>query len=137
MAIATMPHTVWSLVYCRKRTSLEKHLYFIADDLQRRAMIQNAIGKAIELARDSFFHGLMIDALDDSELQVFADEAWKAYDLTNEFDYPTYAEALFLQAYRMAYRVYQRDLPHGIQPSAASLAETFEADIGLASPAPK
>jgi hypothetical protein len=116
---------------------MEKHLYFIADDHQRRAMIQAAMAKAIELARDSFFHGLMIDALDDSDLQVFAGEAWKAYDRIIEFDYPTYAQALFLQAYRMSYRVYQRDLPHGIQPSAASLAESFEADIGLASTAPK
>jgi hypothetical protein len=116
---------------------MEKHLYFIADDLQRRAMIQTAMAKAIELARDSFFHGLMIDPLDDSDLQVFADEAWKAYDRIIEFDYPTYAQALFLQAYLMAYRVYQRDLPHGIQPRAASLAESFEADIGLASTAPK
>jgi hypothetical protein len=116
---------------------MEKHLYFIADDFQRRAMIQNAIGKAIELARDSFFHGLMIDALEDSDLQVFADEASKAYSRVIEFDYPTYAEALFLQAYRMAYRVYQRDLPHGIQPGAASLVEAFEAEIGLASPDPK
>jgi hypothetical protein len=116
---------------------MEKHLYFIADDLQRRAMIQTAIIKAIELTRDSFFHGLMIDALDDSDLQVFADDAWKAYDRIIQFDYPTYAETLFLQAYRMAYRVYQRDLPHGIQPRATSLAEAFEAEIGLASPAPK
>jgi hypothetical protein len=111
---------------------MEKHLYFIADDLQRRAMIQSAMAKAIELARDSFFHGLMIDALDDLDLQVFSDDAWKAYDRIIEFDYPTYAKTLFLQAYRMAYRVYQRDLPHGIQPSAASLAEAFEAEIGLA-----
>jgi hypothetical protein len=116
----------------RRISSMDKHLYFIADDLQRRAMIQAAMAKAIELARDGFFHGLMIDALEDSELQLFADEAWKAYDRIIEFDYPTYAEELFLQAYRMAYRVYQRDLPHGIQPSAASLVESFEVDIGLA-----
>jgi hypothetical protein len=110
---------------------MEKHLYFIADDLQRRAMIQTAIRKAIELARDSFFHGLMIDALDDSELKVFIDDAWSAYDRVIEFDYPTYARALFFQAYRMAYLVYQRDLPHGIQPSAASLVEAFEVEVGL------
>jgi hypothetical protein len=116
--------------------SMEKHLYFIADDLQRRAMIQTAIRKAIELARDSFFHGLMIDALDDSELQDFIDDAWKAYDRVVEFDYPTYARVLFFHAYRMAYRIYQRDLPHGIQPSAASLVEAFEAEIGLAPSAP-
>jgi hypothetical protein len=116
----------------RKRiSSMEKHLYFIADDFQRRAMIQTAIAKAIGLARDSFFHGLMIDALDDSELQVFAHDAWKAFERIIEFDYPTYAETLYLQAYRMAYRVYQRDLPHGIQPSAASLADGFEAEIAL------
>jgi CRISPR/Cas system-associated endoribonuclease Cas2 len=111
---------------------MEKHLHFIADDFQRRAMIQTAVAKAIQLVQDSFFQGLMIDALDDLEIVVFAGEAWKAYARVIEFDYPTYAEALFLQAYRMAYRVYQRDLPHGIQPSAASLAEAFEAEIGLA-----
>jgi len=112
---------------------MDRHLHFIADDFQRKAMIQAAIRKAIELARDSFFHGLMIEALGDEELSLFAGEAWKAYSLVIEFDYPTYAETLFLQAYLMAYRVYQRDLPNGIHPSAVTLADQFEAEIGLVS----
>jgi hypothetical protein len=60
------------------------------------------------------------------------EDAWKAFDRVIEFDYPTYARALYFQAYLMAYRVYQRDLPHGIQPSAASLVEAFEVEVGLA-----
>lgn len=112
---------------------MERHLHFIADDFQRKAMIQTAVRKAMELARDSFFHGLMIDALADDELSLFAGEAWKAYDRLIEFDYPTYAETLFLQAYRTAYRVYQRDLPNGVHPSAVTLADEFEAEIGLVS----
>lgn len=110
---------------------MDRHLHFIADDAQRRAMIQTAVRKAIELARDSFFHGLMIDAMDDEDLALFAGEAWKAYTSAIEFDYPSYAETLFLGGYRMAYRVYQRDLPHGIHPSAVTLADQFEAEIGL------
>ena len=94
-------------------------------------MIQTAIRKAIELARDSFFHGLMIEAMDDEDLALFAGEAWKAYTLRIEFDYPSYAETLFLGGYRMAYRVYQRDLPHDIHPSAVTLADQFEVEIGL------
>ena len=112
---------------------VERHLHFIADDFQRRAMIQTAVRKAIELARDSFFHGLMIDAMDDEEVGFFAAEAWTAYSRLIEFDYPTYAETLFRQAYRMAYRVYQRDLPNGVHPSAVTLTEEFETEIGLQS----
>ncbi len=115
---------------------MDRHLHFIADDYQRKAMIQTAMRKAIELARDSFFHGLMIDALGDEDLAFFAGEAWKAYTRTIEFDYPTYAETLFLQAYINAYRVYQRELPKGVHPSAVTLAEEFEAELGLVSATP-
>ena len=110
---------------------MDRHLHFIGDDFQRRAMIQTAMRKAIELARDNFYHGLMMDALTDDDLALFAGEAWKAYDRVIEFDYPTYAQSLFLQAYRMAYQVYQRDLPHGVHPSTVTLTEEFEEQAGL------
>jgi hypothetical protein len=110
---------------------VDRHLHFIADDFQRRAMIQTAMRKAIELARDNFFHGLGADALLDDDVALFAGEAWKAYDRVIEFDYPTYAQSLFFKAYQMAYQVYQRELPHGIHPSSVTLAEEFEEQAGL------
>jgi hypothetical protein len=110
---------------------VDRHLHFIADDVQRRAMIQTAMRKAIELARDNFFHGLGLDTLTDDDLALFAGEAWGAYGRMIEFDYPTYARSLYFKAYRMAYMICQRDLPHGIHPSTVTLTEEFEAEAGL------
>ena len=110
---------------------MDRHLHFIGDDFQRRAMIQTAIRKAIELARDNFFHGLGVDALQDDDLALFSGEAWNAYGRMIEFDYPTYAQSLFMRAYRMAYQIYQRDLPQGIHPSTVTLTEEFEEQAGL------
>ena len=42
------------------------------------AMIQVAMQRAGEIARESFYHGLTVGDLGDAELALFAEDAWKA-----------------------------------------------------------
>ena len=103
--------------------------YSIASDFQRAAIIQVAMRRAGEIARESFYHGLMIGDLGDAELALFADDAWGRFSTTVTFDYPNYAHDLFLRAYRMAYRAFADDLPRGIHPNTYVLAELLEEEL--------
>lgn len=103
--------------------------YSVASDFQRGAMIQVAIERAGEIARESFYHGLMVSDLGEAELALFADDAWERFSKTVTFDYPDYAHDLFLRAYRMAYQAYVDDLPRGIHPNPYVLAELLEEEI--------
>ena len=103
--------------------------YSIASDFQRGAMIQVAMRRAGEIARASFYHGLMVGDLGDAELALFADDAWERFSKSVTFDYPNYAHDVFLRAYRMAYRAYADDLPQGIHPNTYVLAELLEEEI--------
>ena len=46
--------------------------YSIASDFQRATIIQVAMRRAGEVARESFYHGLMLGYLGDAELALFA-----------------------------------------------------------------
>jgi hypothetical protein len=103
--------------------------YSIASDFQRGAMIQVAMRRAGEMARESFYHGLMVDDLGEAELALFAEDAWERFSKTVTFDYPDYARRLFFQAYRMAFQAYADDLPRGIHPDAHVLATLLEEKV--------
>jgi hypothetical protein len=103
--------------------------YSIASDFQRGAMIQVAMRRAGEIARESFYHGLMVGDLGEAELALFAEDAWGRFSRTLTFDYPDYAHDLFLRAYLMAYRAFADDLPRGIHPNTYVLAELLEEEI--------
>lgn len=103
--------------------------YSIASDFQRGAMIQVAMRRAGEIARESFYHGLMAGDLGEVEVTVFAEDAWQRFSATVTFDYPDYAHEVFLRAYRMSYQAYADDLPRGIAPNTYVLAELLEEEI--------
>jgi hypothetical protein len=103
--------------------------YSIASDFQRGAMIQVAMRRAGEIARESFYHGLMVGDLGGAELAFFAEDAWGRFSMSVTFDYPDYAHSLFLRAYEMAYRAYADDLPRGIHPNTFVLAELLEEEV--------
>ncbi len=108
---------------------MHSQFYSIASDFQRGAIIQVAMQRAGEIARESFYHGLMVGDLGEAELALFAEAAWKRFSLTVTFDYPDYARDLFLRAYHMAYRANADDLPRGIHPNTYVLAELLEEEI--------
>jgi hypothetical protein len=110
---------------------MDKQVHSIASDFLRGSMIQFAMRKAAELARESFYHGLGGDDLGDEDLAYFAEDVWEKYTLTIGFDYPDYAHRLFLQGYRMAYRAYSRELPKGLHPNLQILVAQFETEMGL------
>ena len=103
--------------------------YSIASDFQRAAIIQVAMRRAGEIARESFYHGLMVGDLGDAELAIFAEDAWGRFSTSATFDYPDYAHDLFLRAYRMAYHAHADDLPRGIHPNTYVLAELLEEEL--------
>jgi hypothetical protein len=103
--------------------------YSIASDFQRGAIIQFAMRRAGEIARESFYHGLLVGDLGEAEVVLFAEDAWERFSRTVTFDYPDYAHDLFLRAYRMAYQAHADDLPRGIHPNTYVLAELLEEQI--------
>jgi hypothetical protein len=103
--------------------------YSIASDFQRGAMIQVAMQRAGEIARESFYHGLLVGDLGEAELALFAEDAWERFSKTVTFDYPGYAHDLFHRAYRMSYQAYADDLPQGIRPNTYVLAELLEEEV--------
>lgn len=111
---------------------MDKQLHSIASDVLRATMLQFAMRKASELAREGFYHGLGLLDIGDEDLALFAEEAWQKYTLTIDFDYPRYAHSLFLQAHLLAYRAYARELPHDLHPNLQILIAEFETQMGLA-----
>ncbi len=105
---------------------MNTQFYSIASDFQRRAMIQVAMQRAGEIARESFYHGLMMNDLGEAELALFAEDAWERFCKTVTFDYPGYARTLFVQAYRMAFYAYADNLPRGIHTNPHVIAELLE-----------
>jgi hypothetical protein len=110
---------------------VSKRVFHIADDVQRNALIRSAMQKAVHLAKESFYHALMVDALDDATLALFAQEGWERLGAALEFDYPQYARTLYVSAYLAAYRAAIHDLPHDQYPNTAELAAAFEAEQGF------
>lgn len=108
---------------------MDKPYYSIASDFQRSAMIQTAMRQAGEIARESFYHGLMASDLGDAEVTLFAEDAWERFGKDKAFDYPGYAHTLFLRAYRRAYQAYVDDLPQGIHPNTFVLAELLDEEL--------
>ncbi len=106
-------------------------MFHIADDVQRNALIRSAMQKAVDLAREGFYHALMVEGLDDETLALFAQEGWERFNALLEFDYPQYARTLYISAYLAAYRATVDELPHGRHPNTADLAAAFEAELGL------
>jgi hypothetical protein len=103
--------------------------YSIASDFQRAMIIQVAMRRAGEVARESFYHGLMVGDLGAAELTIFAEDAWRRFSTSLTFDYPDYAHNLFLRAYQKAYQAHADDLPRGIHPNTYVLAELLEEEI--------
>jgi hypothetical protein len=110
---------------------VEKRFHTIASDFQRSALLQLAMRKAVELARDSFYHGLAVEDLTEYDQSLFAEDAWTRFSQTVSFDYPDYAHTLFLLAFQAAYRASAHDLPRGIHPDTHALANTLEIELGL------
>lgn len=108
-----------------------QQLHSVASDYLRGAMLQFAMRKAADLAGESFYHGLGLDSLGSDDLLIFAEDAWRKYSLSIDFDYPQYAHKLFLRAFQAAYLVYMRELPNGVHPSLPDLVVAFEAEVGL------
>lgn len=108
---------------------MNSQFYSIASDFQRAAIIQVAMRRASEVARESFYHGLMVGDLGPAELAIFAEDAWGRFSASATFDYPDYAHGLFLRAYRMAYQAHADDLPRGIHPNTYVLAELLEEEL--------
>jgi hypothetical protein len=111
----------------------EKRFHSIADDHQRAALLRSAISKGQEQARGDFIYALLTDGLDDESLTLFAREAYDTRFHQIEFDYPQFAQSLFLGAYRLAYRARLRDLANGQHHSADELVALVEAEAGLIS----
>lgn len=114
-------------------SSNKKLLHSIADNRQRAALLRAAISKGQEQARGDFFYALLTEGLDDESLTLFAREACDAYFRQIEFDYPQFAQSLFLRAYRLAYHARLRDLADGQHQSADELLAAVEAEAGLSS----
>ena len=113
---------------------MEKQLHSVASDYLRGAMIQFAMRKAADLAGESFYHGLGIESLGGDDLELFAEDFWRKYSLTIDFDYPHYAHKLFLLAFQSAYLAHMQQLPHGKHPGLPELVAAFEAEVGLLTP---
>jgi hypothetical protein len=110
---------------------MQKQFHSIASDYLRGAMLQFAMRKAADLAGESFYHGLGIESLGGDDVLVFAEDSWRKYSLSIDFDYPQYAQKLFLRAFQSAYLAYMRELPNGLHPSLPDLVAAFEAQVGL------
>jgi hypothetical protein len=108
---------------------MDKSYYSVASDMQRAMLMQTAMRRAGDVARESFYHGLVTDDLGDEELLLFADDAWERFTVQVVFDYPGYACALFRRAYLVAYRAFSTDLPHGRRPDTHALAASLEDEI--------
>jgi hypothetical protein len=108
---------------------MDKPYYSVASDFQRNAMVQVAIQRAGEIARESFYHGLMAVDLGDAELALFATDAWDRFSQSVTFDYPDYARMLFQRAYHRAYQAYADDLPRGIHPNPYVIAELLDEEM--------
>lgn len=108
---------------------MEKPYYSIASEVQRGMLMQTAMRRAGDIARESFFHGLAVDDLGDDELALFAEDAWARFTVLVTFDYPGYAHMLFRRAYLVAYRAFCVELPRGGRPDTQALAEELEAEI--------
>jgi hypothetical protein len=113
--------------------SAVKHLHHIADNHQRGALMGRAIDKGMEQARGDFFYALLVEGLDDQGLSMVAGEAWKAYSRHVEFDYPRFAQTLFLRGFKLGYRTHLRNVADGRHESAHELVAVLEADMGLSS----
>lgn len=105
--------------------------HHVADDQQRGLMVQHAARKGIEQARGDFFYAMLADGLDDEGLSLCAHEAWSAYHRRVTFDYPHFAESLFLHAYRAAYRRHLDEVASGRHTDPVALARTIEIALGL------
>jgi hypothetical protein len=111
---------------------MDKQVHSIASDFHRTTMLQFAMRKASELAREGFYHGLGTLEMGDEDLALFAREEWRRYILAIDFDYPSYAHTLFVDAHRMAYRAYASALPEDVHPNLQILVAEFETEKGLA-----
>jgi hypothetical protein len=109
-----------------------ERIHSIADDYQRRALLWQACRKAMDLADEDFYHAMTTTGLDDESLRTFASAAFGAYTATIVFDYPGYADSLFLKAYTLAYRDHLRALVNGARLSMAGMLDEVEAGMGLA-----
>jgi hypothetical protein len=105
--------------------------HHIADDHSRGLLVQHAIRRGIEQARGDFYHALLVDGLDDEGLNLVADEAWNVYHRQVEFDYPQYAETLYVYAFRVAYRRHLENVAQGEPTDPVALARAIEVDLGL------
>ncbi len=108
---------------------MDKPYYSIASEMQRSVLLQTAMRRAGDIARESFYHGLMTDDLGDQELGYFAEDAWQRFTLMVTFDYPGYARVLFQRAYIVACRAFSVDLPRGAHPDTHALAAALEDEI--------
>jgi hypothetical protein len=108
-----------------------ERIHSIADDYQRRALLWQACRKAMDLADEDFYHAMTTTGLDDESLRTFARAAFGAYTATIVFDYPGYADSLFLKAYTLAYRDHLRALMNGARCSMAATLAEVEAGIGF------
>ncbi len=108
--------------------------HHVADDQHRAQLVAHAIRKGIEQARGDFFYAMLADGLDDEGLSLCAHEAWNAYRRQVTFDYPQFAETLFLHAYKSAYRRHLRDVAHGVHTDAQELARAVEIAFGMVEP---
>lgn len=108
--------------------------HHIADDSHRGRLMQHAIRKGIEQARGDFFYALLTDGLDNEGVALCAREAWNAYHRQIMFDYPHFAEKLFLHAYRAAYRRHLQDVASGRHTDPVAMARAIDLDFGLAEP---
>lgn len=102
----------------------------VADDRQRQTLLWQACRKAMDLADEDFYHAMTTTGLDDASLRTFAGAAFAAYTTSIAFDYPAYAESLFLKAYTLAYRDHLRALMNGARLSLAATLAEVEAGMG-------
>lgn len=108
-----------------------KYHHSIASDAQRSALVRVAVSKGMEQARGDFFHALLVEGLDDESLALFARDEWERLSLHIQFDYPQFAQALFLRAYQSAYRAHLVHLANGTHESPHDLTRAVETEIGL------
>ncbi|HEX6799409.1 MAG TPA: hypothetical protein VF116_17000 [Ktedonobacterales bacterium] len=105
--------------------------HHIADDSHRSLLVRHAVLKGIEQARGDFFFALLADGLDDEGVALCAREAWNVYHRQVTFDYPQFAETLYLHAYRAAYRRHLEDVTSGRHTDVLALARTIEIALVL------
>jgi aminopeptidase N len=113
----------------------DQHTHSIANDHHRAALIHMAAQKGVEQARGDFHFALMSEGLDDETIALFAHDAWEALTRRMVFDYPQFAQKLYLHAYRSAYRAHLNALASAEYHTTAELVAAIEAEIGLTPPA--